>query len=263
MPPRCLEQSLWPLDCPATRTHVKSAPRPNGIEQAGHLTRPLRPRFAAIRSAGRCGLPAAPSACVSWNRSREAGQLGWCLLSSVPLEPSSLVRTKGAHVVAPKMNPDEIDISQTLVSGLIASQFPDWAHLPIAKFSSAGTDNAIYRLGDAMAVRLPRLGKAAETVAKEQRWLPRLAPQLPLSIPVPLAAGIPEWSSPIPGRCIGGWLAKMWPPGRLLTSATWPASSASSSPHSSASRPLARQYHRGQLRSTPVTTMSFASRSDS
>lgn len=116
--------------------------------------------------------------------------------------------------MAPKMNPDEIDISQALVSGLITSQFPDWAHLPIAKVSSAGTDNAIYRLGDAMAVRLPRLGGAAATVAKEQRWLPRLAPQLPLSIPLPLAAGIPEGEFPYP------WSVYRWLAGEDLAAGT-------------------------------------------
>ena len=54
---------------------------------------------------------------------------------------------------------------------------------------SAGTDNALFRLGDDMVVRLPRIPSAAEQVAKEQDWLPRLAPLLPLAIPVPLARG--------------------------------------------------------------------------
>ncbi|WP_328520076.1 aminoglycoside phosphotransferase family protein [Kribbella sp. NBC_00359] len=116
--------------------------------------------------------------------------------------------------MTPKTNPDEIDISEALVSELITSQFPDWAHLPLAKVSSAGTDNAIYRLGDAMAVRLPRLSRAAETVAKEQRWLPRLAPQLPLSIPVPLAVGIPGGEFPYP------WSVYRWLPGEDLAART-------------------------------------------
>jgi len=112
------------------------------------------------------------------------------------------------------MNPDEIDISEALVSELITSQFPDWAHLSLAKVSSAGTDNAIYRLGNAMAVRLPRLGRAAETVAKEQWWLPRLAPQLPLSIPAPLAVGIPGGEFPYP------WSVYRWLPGEDLAART-------------------------------------------
>jgi hypothetical protein len=55
----------------------------------------------------------------------------------------------------PKMRPDEIDIDRALVGQLIAKQFPQWADLLITKVHSAGTDNAIYRLGDDMAVRLP------------------------------------------------------------------------------------------------------------
>jgi len=56
---------------------------------------------------------------------------------------------------------------------------------------SAGTDNAIYRVGADMAVRLPRIENATGQVDKEQQWLPRLAPHLPLAIPVPLAKGTP------------------------------------------------------------------------
>jgi len=56
---------------------------------------------------------------------------------------------------------------------------------------SAGTDNALYRLGSDLAVRLPRIEGATGQVDKEQKFLPRLAPHLPLAIPVPLAKGTP------------------------------------------------------------------------
>ncbi|MCG8355217.1 MAG: hypothetical protein MI920_06575, partial [Kiloniellales bacterium] len=74
---------------------------------------------------------------------------------------------------------EELDIDASLVRRLLAAQFPQWADLGIAPVASAGTDNAIFRLGADMAVRLPRLQRAAGQVEKEQRWLPRLAP-LPL-----------------------------------------------------------------------------------
>ncbi|WP_328910975.1 aminoglycoside phosphotransferase family protein [Streptomyces sp. NBC_00234] len=90
-----------------------------------------------------------------------------------------------------KMHADEVDIDAPLVGRLIAAQFPAWAHLPVTAVRSAGTDNAMYRLGDDMAVRLPRVPRAAGQVAKEQRWLPHLAPHLPLAVPVPLAVGEP------------------------------------------------------------------------
>jgi aminoglycoside phosphotransferase (APT) family kinase protein len=90
-----------------------------------------------------------------------------------------------------KMHADEIETDVSLVGRLLAAQFPQWADLPIEPVISAGTDNAIYRLGDDMAVRLPRIHWATGQVDKEHRWLPRLAPLLPLAIPVPLAKGKP------------------------------------------------------------------------
>lgn len=92
---------------------------------------------------------------------------------------------------AGKMHVDEVDVDVALVGRLLAAQFPQWADLPIEPVHSAGTDNAIYRLGDDMAVRLPRIEGATGQVDKEHQWLPRLAPHLPLAIPVPLAKGTP------------------------------------------------------------------------
>ncbi|WP_406492784.1 aminoglycoside phosphotransferase family protein [Streptomyces sp. NBC_01604] len=90
-----------------------------------------------------------------------------------------------------KMHPDELDIDATLVEALLCDQFPRWAGLPVTRVESAGTDNAMYRLGDEMVVRLPRLPGGAHQVGIEQRWLPRLAPRLPLAVPAPLAMGEP------------------------------------------------------------------------
>jgi aminoglycoside phosphotransferase (APT) family kinase protein len=84
---------------------------------------------------------------------------------------------------------NKMKIDATLVKRLIAEQFPQWADHPIRPVESAGTDNAIYRLGENMAVRFPRVEWAIGQVEKEQRWLPKLAPLLPLSVPVPLAMG--------------------------------------------------------------------------
>ena len=90
-----------------------------------------------------------------------------------------------------KMHADEVDIDISLVARLLAGQFPQWADLPLSPVQSAGTDNAIYRLGDDLAVRLPRVAGATEQVDIEFLWLPRLSPHLPLAIPVPLALGQP------------------------------------------------------------------------
>jgi aminoglycoside phosphotransferase (APT) family kinase protein len=77
------------------------------------------------------------------------------------------------------------------VERLIATQFPQWAHLPITPVDPGGWDNRTFRLGDMMTVRLPSTPGHAGQAEKEQHWLPVLAPQLPLPIPVPVASGVP------------------------------------------------------------------------
>lgn len=97
-----------------------------------------------------------------------------------------------------KMHADERAIDRSLVARLLAGQFPQWANLPLTPIPSAGTDNAIYRLGDRLAVRLPRIEGAIGQISKEHVWLPRLAPHLPLAIPIPLAMGKPCQDYPWP-----------------------------------------------------------------
>lgn len=92
---------------------------------------------------------------------------------------------------AGKMHADEVDIDASLVARLLAAQFPKCADLPLTSVQSAGTDNAMFRLGEDMAVRLPRIPSAVDDVHKEQQLLPALAPHLPLDIPHPLAKGAP------------------------------------------------------------------------
>jgi aminoglycoside phosphotransferase (APT) family kinase protein len=92
--------------------------------------------------------------------------------------------------------PTELHTNVSIVQKLIATQFPQWADLPIEPVDSSGTDNTIYRLGEDMAVRLPRVEWAIGQVKMEQRWLPILAPHLPLTIPAPLALGMPAEDYP-------------------------------------------------------------------
>ena len=94
------------------------------------------------------------------------------------------------------MQPPRIDT--TLVRRLLGEQFPQWVDLPLAKVEPGGWDNRTFRLGDTMLVRLPSAEGYAASVAKEQRWLPVLAPQLPLPVPVPLAHGRPGAGFPWP-----------------------------------------------------------------
>jgi aminoglycoside phosphotransferase (APT) family kinase protein len=89
-------------------------------------------------------------------------------------------------------------IDTALVRRLIAQQFPEWSSLPVKPVAFGGWDNRTFHLGDHMTVRLPSATHYAEQVAKEQYWLPILAPQLPLTIPLPLAMGRPDETYPWP-----------------------------------------------------------------
>jgi len=110
-----------------------------------------------------------------------------------------------------KMHADELDIDSALVRKLLAAQFPQWAGLPLERVRSAGTDNAIYRLGEDMAVRLPRVREEPEHLDKELHWLPRLAPHLPLAVPIPLAKGRSAEGYPL------HWFVYTWLPGENAT----------------------------------------------
>lgn len=115
-----------------------------------------------------------------------------------------------------KMPATREEINVSLVSQLVAEQFPQWADLPIRPVEFDGWDNRTFRLGEELTVRLPSAEAYAREVEKEQNWLPRLAPFLPLFIPVPVAMGLPGDGLPCIGRSIGGskankrpWIASM------------------------------------------------------
>jgi aminoglycoside phosphotransferase (APT) family kinase protein len=107
-------------------------------------------------------------------------------------------------VTAPRMHADELPVDTALVRRLLAAQLPEWAALPLEPVRYFGTDNAIYRLGEELAVRLPRREKNVVQLEKELSWLPVLAPQLPLAIPEPVAVGEPGEGYPLP------WAVYRW-----------------------------------------------------
>jgi aminoglycoside phosphotransferase (APT) family kinase protein len=90
-----------------------------------------------------------------------------------------------------RIEPEDVVIDEPLVRRLIAKQFPYWADLPIRLVALSGWDNRTFHLGERMLVRMPSRACYAIQVEKEHRWLPRLAPLLPLPIPAPLAMGEP------------------------------------------------------------------------
>jgi aminoglycoside phosphotransferase (APT) family kinase protein len=105
------------------------------------------------------------------------------------------------------MHENEIPVDDTIVAGLIASQFPEWAALPLRRLASPGTVNAIYRLGDQLTVRLPFIDGGAEGIRHDAEWLPRLAPKLAVAIPDVRGVGVPDATYPSP------WLVVDWLPG--------------------------------------------------
>ncbi len=96
----------------------------------------------------------------------------------------------------PRLHVDQPAVDVALVERLIASQHPRWAGLPIERLASDGTTNAIYRLGPGAAVRLPLVRYGERAIDVEGRWLPRIAPRLPLAVPEQLATGEPDAGYP-------------------------------------------------------------------
>ncbi|HWJ53799.1 MAG TPA: aminoglycoside phosphotransferase family protein [Propionibacteriaceae bacterium] len=115
-------------------------------------------------------------------------------------------RTRGMT----RLHPDEVAIDETLVRRLLSTQLPELAGLPLEPVRSQGTDNIVYRLGPELSVRLPRKLSAVPSLLIERDWLPRLAPSVPLAVPVPVASGEPDELYPFP------WAVCIWVPGTRL-----------------------------------------------
>jgi aminoglycoside phosphotransferase (APT) family kinase protein len=103
----------------------------------------------------------------------------------------------------------DVNVSASLVQALLEDQHADLAHLTPVKVAE-GWDNTLFRLGEELAVRLPRRAASATLIEHEQRWLPQLAARLPVAVPVPLRVGIPS--------CQFGWSWSIvrWLPGQSL-----------------------------------------------
>jgi len=109
---------------------------------------------------------------------------------------------------APGTPPAEVEIDEALISALLAEQHPDLAGLPV-RIMGEGWDNVMARVGDALAVRMPRRKIAEQLLINEQIWLPRLAPHLPLPIPAPVRIGRPGENYPFT------WSVVNWLPGEM------------------------------------------------
>jgi aminoglycoside phosphotransferase (APT) family kinase protein len=91
--------------------------------------------------------------------------------------------------------PREVAVNETLARALVADQHPDLAALPIVHVED-GWDNVMFRLGSELALRMPRRMAGGLLILSEQRWLPQIAPRLPLPTPAPLRVGEPGHGYP-------------------------------------------------------------------
>jgi aminoglycoside phosphotransferase (APT) family kinase protein len=101
------------------------------------------------------------------------------------------------------MHSDELEVTDGIVRRLVDEQFPRWSDLPL-RAVPRGTVNAVYRLGADLCVRVPRRAEWAAGLEQEVRWLPVLAPNLPVPVPEPVAVGAPSSEYPTP------WAVYTW-----------------------------------------------------
>ncbi len=106
------------------------------------------------------------------------------------------------------MHADELSISKSLVSELLAENFPDLSLLPLAALQSSGTVNVIFRLGTELCVRLPRAERFANSLSRELAWIPGVQSTNDISVPRVFAEGKPHRNFPLP------WAIMHWLPGK-------------------------------------------------
>lgn len=106
--------------------------------------------------------------------------------------------------MSPRLHADEVDIDTDRVRALVCGQLPEYAGCSLRRVASGGTENAVFRLGDDLAVRLPLTPGAVGSLLKEVRWLPVIAPHVSLAVPEIVATGEPGEDYPFP------WAVVRW-----------------------------------------------------
>ena len=106
-----------------------------------------------------------------------------------------------------------IELDAKAARTIINAQFPEYRSLPLEPIVSGGTDNTMFRLGEALCARFPKREEAVPQIEKEQSWLPQLTP-LPLKIPSPVGRGIASAAFPY------AWSVYEWLPGKSLVEST-------------------------------------------
>ena len=118
------------------------------------------------------------------------------------------------------LHKDELPINENLVRKLVDNDFPEFADLPLGRLTASGSTNVVFRLGDDLLVRLPRLANGSTSLDKEQRWTSAIGSKLPVAVPEIVSMGRPAfgysecWSI---FRWLEGELPKTCSPGEPTT----------------------------------------------
>ena len=95
-----------------------------------------------------------------------------------------------------RLHDDELDVDEQLVRRLLSTLSAAYAGLPLRRFEASGSSNALFRLGDELLVRVPRQPGGTSAIERERRWLPYVAPHLPVAVPEIVAVGEPGFGYP-------------------------------------------------------------------
>ncbi len=107
-----------------------------------------------------------------------------------------------------RIHDDDVDTSEVVARALLVEQCPQWAGRPLQLLRSSGTDNTMWRLGNDLVMRLPRMSRAVDSLRKEVEVLPLLG-QCALTgivqVPELHHAGEPDDTYPFPWA-VFGWI---------------------------------------------------------
>jgi aminoglycoside phosphotransferase (APT) family kinase protein len=109
-----------------------------------------------------------------------------------------------SRMLAPRLHADQVDIDVPTAGRLLTQQFPEFSDLPLRHVPSGGTDNAVFRIGEGLAMRMPLRPRSVDGLLKEVRWLPTVAPHLTLEVPQIVATGAPTEEYPF------AWAVVRW-----------------------------------------------------
>ena len=115
---------------------------------------------------------------------------------------------EASHTQA-RMHDGQVDVDVATVAALIARQFPEWSGLPVRPAPSSGTVNAIFRVGDGLAARLPLVVDDPQTADAVMRREADAAREFALvtRFPAPMTTAMGAPGAGYPGPwCITTWI---------------------------------------------------------